>query len=136
MVAAKHDPWAASLGQLAGRSLEQRLGACPADDSEFWTPPDFWDADDLAHGMEDHPCVWSDGSREGYPAGGFEVAGAGVYLLAPEEAFRDAFRETVEEYGDARLERRRAFMPVPRPLQTVQRAILALQAFWPGHFGI
>ena len=35
----------------------------------------------------------------------------------------------------------RAFMPVPGPLQTVQRAefwgaILALEAFWPGHLGI
>ena len=46
-----------------------------------------------------------------------------------------------EEYGDARLERCRAFMPVPGPLQTLQRAgswgaILALRAFWPGHLGI
>ena len=91
--------------------------------------------------MEDHPCVWTDGSREDYPTGGFEVAVAGVYLLAPDEAFRGAVWGTVEEYGDARLDRRRAFMPVPGPLQTVQRAefwsaILALQAFWPGHVGI
>ena len=39
---------------------------------------------------------------------------------------------------NARLSRCRAFMPVPGPLQTVQRAefwgaILALRAFWPGH---
>ena len=92
-------------------------------------------------GMDDHPCVWTDGSREDYPTGVFEVAGAGVYLPAPEEAFRDAVWGTVEEYGDAGLERCRAFMPVPGPLQTVQRAefwgaILALQAFWPGHFRI
>ena len=45
------------------------------------------------------------------------------------------------EYGDARLGSCRAFMPVPGPLQTVQRAefwgaILALQAFWPDLFGI
>ena len=50
--------------------------------------------------------------------GGFEVAGAGV-----------------------RLERRRAFLPVPGVLQTVQRAefwgaILALQAYWPCHVGV
>ena len=48
---------------------------------------------------------------------------------------------TAEEYGDARLERCRAFMPVPGILQTVQRAefwgaILAMQAYWPCHFGI
>ena len=46
-----------------------------------------------------------------------------------------------EEYGDARLDRCRASMPVPGPLQTVQGAefwgaILALQAFWPGHMSI
>ena len=48
---------------------------------------------------------------------------------------------TVEEYGDARLERCRAFLPVPGVLQTVQRAefwgaIVALQAYWPCHLGI
>ena len=48
---------------------------------------------------------------------------------------------TAEEYGDARLERCRAFMPVSGILQTVQRAefwgaILAMQAYWPCHLGI
>ena len=42
--------------------------------------------------------------------------------------------------GDAGLDRCRAFMAVSCPLQSVQRAefwgaILALQAFWPGHLG-
>ena len=49
------DPWAAYLGQLAHRSLEQVLGAFQASDS--WTPPDVWDADDVALGLEDHPCL-------------------------------------------------------------------------------
>ena len=44
------------------------------------TPPDYWDADDLAMEMEDHPCVWT--GREDYPTGGHEVAGAGVDLPA------------------------------------------------------
>ena len=39
------------------------LGAYPADSSEFSNFPDFWDADDLALGVEDHPCVWTDKSR-------------------------------------------------------------------------
>ena len=47
---------------------------------------------------------------------------------------------TAEEYGDARLERCRAFLPVPGVMQTVQRAefwgaIVALQAYWPCHLG-
>ena len=51
------------------------------------------------------------------------------------------FWSVAEEYGDARLERCRAFMPVPGPLQTVLRAefwgaIIALQSYWLCHFGI
>ena len=138
--------WLLGLGTAGERawSVDRQIfgtagGRIPADSSEFWNAPDFWDADDLAVGMEDHPCVWTDG-REQCPAAGCEVAGAGVFLPAPEKAFRGAAWNTVEEYGDARLERCRAFMPVPGPLQTVQHAelwgaILALQASWPGHLG-
>ena len=43
--------------------------------------------------------------------------------------------------GDARLERCRAFLPVPGVMQTVQRAefwgaTVALQAYWPCHLGV
>ena len=34
----ERDSWAASLGQLADRSLEQTLGAYPGDDAGFWNP--------------------------------------------------------------------------------------------------
>ena len=98
------------LVQLAHRSLEQVLGAYPVNASLFWTPPDFWDADDLALGLEDHPSVWTDGSGEDYPISGFEVAGAGVVFPAPEEAMREAVLGTTEEYGDARLERCHVFL--------------------------
>ena len=62
-------------------------------------------------------------------------------MLASEVAFELSVWRTAEGYGDARQERCRAFMPVPGPLQTVQRAefwgaILALQACWPCHLGI
>ena len=49
----ERDPWAASFGQLASWELERCLGAYPADYSGFWTPPDFWDGDDLALEMTD-----------------------------------------------------------------------------------
>ena len=70
---------------------------------------------------------------------GFEIAGAGVYLPASELAFGGLIWRTAEEYGDARLERCRAFLPVPGVMQTVQRAefwgaIVALQAYC--HLGI
>ena len=74
-------------------------------------------------------------------AGGFEVAGACVYLPASELAFDGSVWGKAEEYGDARLERCRAFMPVPGVMQTVQRAkfwcaVIAMQAYWPCHLGI
>ena len=54
---------------------------------------------------------------------------------------RVRFGGVAEEYGDARLERCRASLPVPGVMQTVQRAefwgaIVALQPYWPCHLGI
>ena len=118
------------------------MGAYPVDFSSCWAPPEYWDADDIALEMSDFPSIWTDGSREDFSSvGGFQVAGAGVYWPAAEVAFESAVWGVAEGYGDARLERCRAFTPVPGPLQTVQRAefwgaILALQACWPCHLGI
>ena len=44
-----------------------------------------------------------------------------IYLLL-NLLLKGSIRRTVEEYGDARLERCRAFLPVPGVMQTVQRA--------------
>ena len=135
-------PWALSFGELASFHLERCLGAYPVDFAAAWTPPDYWDADDIALEIPEYPNIWTDGSREDFSSiGGFEVAGAGVYLPASEIAFDTSVWGTVAEYGDARLERCRAFLPVPGVLQTVQRAefwgaIVALQAYWPCHLGI
>ena len=136
------DPWATSFGDLVSFHLERCLGAYPVDFDGCWTPPEYWDADDIALEMSDVPNIWIDGSREDFSStGGFEVAGAGVYLPASELAFEGSVWGTAEEYGDAQLERCRAFMPVPGVMQTVQRAefwgaILAMQAYWPCHLGI
>ena len=55
--------------------------------------------------------MWTDGGGEDYPTGGFEVACAGVCLPAPELlAMQGAIWGKAEEYGDARLNRCRAFM--------------------------
>ena len=136
------DSWASSFGELAFVNLERCLGAYPVDLSGSWTPPDYWDADEIALEMSEHPNIWTDGSREDFSfVGGFEVAGAGVCLLASEVAIESAVWGVAEGYGDARLERCRAFMPVPGPLQTVQGAefwgaIVAMQAYWPCHLGL
>ena len=138
----QRDPWATAFGDLASFRLERCLGAYPVDFGGAWTPPDYWDAADIALEMPEHPNVWTDGSREDFSSiGGFEVAGAGVYLPASEIAFDGLVWGTAEEYGDARLERCRAFLPVSGVMQTVQRAefrgaIIALQAYWPCHLGI
>ena len=76
--------------------------------------PEYWDADDVALEMSDTPNILSDGSREDFRAiGGFAVAGAGVSVPASELAFDGSVWDVAEEYGDARLERCRVFMPVP-----------------------
>ena len=109
----QREPWALSFGDLASFHLGRCLGAYPVDFGDAWTPIDYWDADDIALEVPDHPNVWTDGSREDFSSlGGFEVAGAGVYLPASEIAFDNSVWGTVEEYGDARLERCRAFLPV------------------------
>ena len=137
------DPWATSFGDLASFHLERCLGAYPVDFAGSWTSPDYWDADDIALEMPDHPNVWTDGSREDFSSvGGFEVAVVlvSIYLLLS-LLLTGLIWRTAEEYGDARLERCRAFLPVPGVMQTVQRAefwgaIVALQAYWPCHSGI
>ena len=136
------NPWAASFGGLAFSHLERCLGAYPVDFSGSWTPPDYGDADDIALEMSDHPDIWTDGSRDDVSSvGGYEVAGAGVSLSVAEVAFEGAVWGVAEEYGDVRLERCRAFLPVPGVMQTVERAellgaVVALQAYWPCHLGI
>ena len=106
------DPWAASFGDLASFHLERCLGAYPVDFDDCWTPPEYWDADDIA--LTNHPNVWTDGSREDFSSVvGFEVAGAGVYLPAPDVAFDSSIWRTAEEYGDARLQLCRCFSACP-----------------------
>ena len=76
----------------------------------------------MAIEIGEYPCVWTGGSLESFSPAGISVACAGVYLPAPELAMQGAGWGEVEDYGDAGLDRCGAFMPVPGPLQTVQRA--------------
>ena len=82
------DPWATSFGDLACAKLERCLSAYPVNFDGCWTPPEYWDAADIALEMSEYPNIWTDGSRENFSSvGGFEIAGAGVHLLASEVAF-------------------------------------------------
>ena len=68
-------PWALSFGELAAFHLERCLGAYPVGFAAAWTPPDYWDADDIALEIPEHPNIWTDGSREDFfSIGVFEVA--------------------------------------------------------------
>ena len=56
--------WLLGLGTAGERawSVDRQIfgtagGRIPADSSEFWNAPDFWDADDLAVGMEPPLCL-------------------------------------------------------------------------------
>ena len=59
-------PWALSFGELASFHLERCLGAYPVDFAAAWTPPEYWDADDIALEIPEHPNIWTDGSREDF----------------------------------------------------------------------
>ena len=90
-IAGERDPSAASLGQLAVRCLEITLLII------------------LSFGLLQNlkmqmiwPWFWRTILVSGLVTGGFEVAGAGVYLPAPDEAFRGAVWGTAEEHGDAK----------------------------------
>ena len=59
------------------------MGAYSVDFDGCWTPPENWDADDIALEIPEHPNIWTDGSREDLSSvGGFEVAVARAYLPA------------------------------------------------------
>ena len=70
-------PWAESLGQLAVRSLEMLITLNFGFLLTFGMPME----------IGDHPCM-TQGSLE--PTSGISVAGAGVYLPAPDLAMQDA----------------------------------------------
>ena len=60
------DPWATSFVDLISSHLERCLGAYPVDWAGSWTPPEYWDADDIALEMPEYPNIWTDGSREDF----------------------------------------------------------------------
>ena len=114
-------PWATSFGDLASFDLERWLGAYPVDWAGSWTPPEYWDADDIALEMTEHTNIWTDGSREDFfLLGALKLLVVVSTCLLLNLLLTDWTWGTAEEYGDARLERCRAFLPVPGVMQTVQ----------------
>ena len=117
------------------------MDAYSGDTSAFWTPPEYWDTDDIALEVSDAPYIWTDGTREDFSStGGFEVAGAGVYVLAPEVAFEGSVWGVAEEYENVSWSVA-VLLCRPGSLQTVQRAefwgaTIALQSHCPCLLGM
>ena len=51
---------------MASFYLERCLGAFRVDLAGCWTPPEYWDADDIALEMSEHPDFWTGGGREDF----------------------------------------------------------------------
>ena len=77
-----------------------------------WAPPDCWDADDVALEMSDHPNIWTEG-RTSLLSVGLKWLALVFTCLLLRSAFESAVWGVAEEFGDALLERCRAFVPVP-----------------------
>ena len=116
--------------------------AYPVDFGNAWTPPDCWDVAVLPWRCL---IILMSGLMGAERTFLLLVVLKLLVLVFTSLLLRLLFDNsvwgTVEEYGDARLERCRAFLPVPGVMQTVQRAefwgaIVALQAYWPCHLGI
>ena len=101
-----------------------------------------FDADEVSPRMPDSPKIWSDGSMVLDSVTGVSAAGAGMFAHQSEFCWsnrRWGHVDCVHSVGVAHS--CRAFVSVPGPLQTVQRAeqwrvILALQSADAVHIGV
>ena len=134
-------PWALSFGELASFHLERCLGAYPVDFAASWTPPDYWDADDIALEVPEHPDIWIDGSREDFsPMGVLKLLVLALTSLLLRLLLITRFGARLKSMamlsssvavlfylslGSCRLQRAEFW-----------GAIVALQAYWPCHLGI
>ena len=122
-------PWAADASESAFYLVETALGQYSSGLVSEWSLPDGFDADEVSARMPHFPKVWSDGSMVLDSVTGVSAAGAGMFANQSELCLsgrRWGHVDRVQSVGDAHF--CRAFVSVPGPLQTVQRAEL-----WGGH---
>ena len=107
-----------------------------------WDLPGGFHADDVSACVPDSPSVWSDGSMVLDSVTGVSAAGAGMFAHQSELCLSDRRWGHVDRVGTLGVRHScRAFVSVPGPLQTVQRAelwgvILALQSSQAVHVGV
>ena len=127
-------PWAADASESAFYLVESALGQYSSGLVSEWSLPDGFDVDEVSTRMPDSPKVWSDGGMVLDSVTGVSAAGAGMFAHQSEFCWsnrRWCHVDRVHSVGVAHS--CRAFVSVPGPLQTVQRAelwgvILALQS--------
>ena len=135
-------PWAADASESAFYFVEAALGRYSSGLVSEWSLPYDFDAGEVSARMPDSPDVWSDGSMVLDSVTGVSAAGAGMFAHQSEFCWggqRWGHVDHVQTVGVAHS--CRAFVSVPGPLQTVQRAelwvvILALQTSVAVHIGV
>ena len=132
-------PWALSFSDLASFHLESCLGAYPVDFDAAWTPPDYWDADDVALEMPEHPNMVAERT---FPLlGALKLLVLACTSLLLSLLLITWFGARLKSMAMLSLSVAVLFSLSLGFLQTVQRAefwgaIVALQAYWPCHLGI
>ena len=135
-------PWAADASESASYLVETALGQYSSRLFSEWSLSDEFDADEVSARMPDSPEVWSDGSVVLDSVTGVSAAGAGMLAHQSELCWRDRRWCHVDRVQSVGVDHScRAFVSVPGPLQTVQRAelwgvILALQSADAVHVGV
>ena len=100
-----------ALGQYSSRLVSE------------WSLPTGFDADEVSARMPDSPRVWSDGSMVLDSVTGISAASTGMFAHQSEFCWRDRRWGHVDCVHSVGVDRScRAFVSVPGPLQTVQRA--------------
>ena len=118
-------PWAADASESAFYLVETALGQYSSRLVSEWSLPDGFDADEVSLRLPDSPDVWSDGSLVLDSVTGVSAAGAGMFAHYSEICWGDRRWGHVDRVQSVGVDHScRAFVSVPGPLQTVQRAEL------------
>ena len=118
-------PWAADASESAGYLVEVALGRSSSGLFAEWSPPDEFDADEVASRMFDAPNVWIEGSHVLDRVTGVSSSGAGFFADLSRDCWDGCRWGHVDQVRvDGAVRPSRGFVSVPGPLQTVQRAEL------------
>ena len=123
-------PWAADASESASYLVEVALGRYSSGLVTEWSPPDGFDAGEVASRVPDAPDVWTDGSLVLDQVTGESAAGADFFAHQSENCWsgrRWGHVDGVRPGGEVSSCGR--FCSVPGPLQSVQRAEMWV-SFW------